>query len=124
MLKRRVRVGAAARRRVLAGGPRAIGRPAATRAEWAEIRVQVLARASWICQACGVWGRRLDVHHVVKRARGGSDFDLDRLVAVCRPCHEQTDAPYDRGRLVVTPLGGGRFAFEVVHRAGKWVPSA
>ena len=28
----------------------------------------------------------LEVHHVVKRAQGGSDFDLDRLVALCPPC--------------------------------------
>ena len=61
-----------------------------------------------------------EVHHVVKRAQGGSDFDLDRLVALCRPCHAQTDAPYARGRLVVTPLGAGRFACAVVHRTSKW----
>jgi hypothetical protein len=36
--------------------------------------------------------RRLDVHHVVKRSQGGSDFDLDLLVALCRWCHDQTDA--------------------------------
>lgn len=51
---------------------------------------------------------------MVKRARGGSDFDRDRLVALCRRCHARTDAPYARGRLVVMALGGGRFRFEVV----------
>ena len=54
------------------------------------------------------WGP-LEVHHVVRCAQGGSDFDLDRLVALCPPCHAQTDAPYARGRLVITPLGDGRF---------------
>jgi 5-methylcytosine-specific restriction endonuclease McrA len=39
--------------------------------------------------------RRLDVDHVVKRSQGGSDFDLDQLVALCRWCHDQTDAPYE-----------------------------
>jgi len=58
----------------------------------------------------------LDVHHVVKRAQGGSDFDLDQLVALCRWCHDQTDAPYLRGRLVVTALGDGQFHFDVVRR--------
>ena len=57
-------------------------------------------------------GGALEVHHVVKRAQGGSDFDLDRLVALCPPCHALTDAPYLRGRLVVMPSGGGRFLFE------------
>jgi 5-methylcytosine-specific restriction endonuclease McrA len=114
-----VRVGAAARRRIQRGGPRATGRQAATLEEWAAIRLVVFRRARWRCQACGRWGA-LEVHHVVKRAQGGSDFDLDRLVALCPPCHAQTDAPYARGRLVITPLGGGRFTVEVTRGADKW----
>jgi hypothetical protein len=117
-LRRRAPIGARARRRILAGGPRATGRRAASREEWAAIRELVLARARWCCQACGL-RRRLDVHHVIKRAQGGSDFDLNALVALCRSCHEQTDAPYARGKLVVTPLGLGQFTFEVVQRAGQ-----
>jgi HNH endonuclease len=119
MRRRRVRLGAAARRRIRVGGPRARGRPAATVAEWAQIRAAVLARAGWACEACGVRGR-LDVHHVQKRSQGGSDFDLDRLIALCRTCHGQTDAPFDRGRLLIQPLGGGTFGVAVVHRANKW----
>ena len=70
--------------------------------------------------ACGRWGT-LEVHQVVKRAQGGgSDFDLDRLVALCPPCHGQTDAPYVLGRLVITPLGGGRFAFKMVRGPDNW----
>jgi hypothetical protein len=117
-MKRRTRIGARARRRILAGGPRATGRRAASREEWAAIRELVLARARWVCQACGL-RRRLDVHHVVKRAQGGSDFDLNYLVALCRSCHDQTDAPYDRGKLIVTPLGLGQFTFAVMQRA-EW----
>jgi len=115
MLRRRTPIGARARRRMDAGGPRAIGRRAASLADWAAIRDKILARAGWRCQACSV-RRRLDVHHVIKRSQGGSDFDLDRLVALCRWCHEQTDAPYERGRLVVTPQGDGQFSFEIVRR--------
>ena len=79
----------------------------------------VFRRTRWRCQACGRGGA-LEGHHVVKRALGGSDFDLDRLVALCRPCHMQTDAPYLRGRLVITLLGQGRFTFEVVRGTDKW----
>jgi len=118
MLRRQTSIGLRARGRMRAGGPRARGRRAASWAEWASIRAQVLARAGWRCQACRV-RRRLDVHHVVKRSQGGSDFDLDQLVALCRWCHDQTDAPYERGRLVVTALGAGQFTFEVVQRAGR-----
>jgi hypothetical protein len=63
--------------------------------------------------------RRLDVDHVVKRSQGGSDFDLDLLVALCRWCHDQTDAPYERGRLVVTALGAGQFRFDVIRRVAR-----
>jgi len=87
-------------------------------AEWKAIRAQVLARAGWRCQACGV-RRRLDVHHVVKRSQGGSDFDLNLLVALCRWCHDQTDALYLHGRLVVTALGDGQLRFDVVKLAAR-----
>ena len=52
----------------------------------------------------------------LKRSQGGSDFDLDRLAALCRSCHDQTGAPYAQGKLVVTPLGFRAFEFELVHR--------
>jgi 5-methylcytosine-specific restriction endonuclease McrA len=97
----------------------ATSRPAATRIEWEAIQSQVRSRAGWRCQACGRRGR-LDVHHVIKRSRGGSDFDLDRLVALCRACHDQTDAPLASGRLIVTPMGEGRFTFEVVYGPAKY----
>jgi len=118
-LRNRVRVGMASRRRIRAGGPSSLGRSAACLEEWREIRAQVLARARWVCQSCGV-RTRLEVHHVVKRAQGGSDFDLDRLIALCRDCHAQTDAPFSQGRRVITPLGAGRFGCEVRHGDSKW----
>jgi hypothetical protein len=77
-------------------------------------------RARWRCQACGRWGA-LEVHHVVKPAQGGSDFNLGQLVALCPRCRAQTDAPYVRGRLVVTPLGDGRFTIEIVPGVDKWM---
>src|SRR5215468_2699663 len=86
------------------------------RCDW--IRDAVLARSRWTCQACGV-RTGLEVHHVRKRSQGGSDFDLDWLVTLCRACHAQTDAPYATGRLVVTPLGSGHFECAVVHARSK-----
>jgi 5-methylcytosine-specific restriction endonuclease McrA len=99
------------------------GRPAASPKDWQAIRAAVLARACWRCQACGRGGR-LDVHHVIKRSQGGSDWDLDALVTLCRRCHAQTDAPFVKGRLMVKPQGGGQFTFEVVsipRRSPVWL---
>jgi hypothetical protein len=123
-MRRRWRsVGRKARQRIRAGGPLATGRAAASLSEWEQIRDAVLARSRWACQACGT-RTGLEVHHVRKRSHGGSDFDLDGLVTLCRPCHEQTDAPYCSGPLMVTPLGAGRFACEVIRRRSKWEKSA
>ena len=113
-LSSRVRVGQASRRRIRAGGPLALGRPSASLETWREIRAQILARARWRCQACGVPTYRLEVHHITKRAQGGSDFESDRLIALCRECHTQTDSPFCQGRLVITPLGNGQFRCEIV----------
>jgi len=44
---------------------------------------------------------------------------FDRLVTLCPPCHAQTDATYARGRLVITPLGGGRFSSTVIRGPDK-----
>ena len=114
-----MRMGRASRRRIRTGGALALGRSAASLEQWQEIRAHVLARARWVCQACSV-RTRLDVHHVTKRAQGGSDFDLDGLIALCRDCHAQTDAPYRQGRLVITRLGEGRFHCEVRRGESKW----
>jgi HNH endonuclease len=119
-LTSRARVGQASRRRIRAGGPLALGRPSASLEAWREIRAQILARARWRCQACGIPTYRLEVHHTQKRAQGGSDFDRDALIALCRDCHARTDAPFRQGRLVITTLGDGRFGCEVRHGNSKW----
>jgi len=97
----------------------ALGRPSASLEAWREIRTQILARARWRCQACGFPTYRLEVHHVVKRSKGGSDFDRNQLIALCRDCHARTDAPFRQGRLVITPLGDGRFSCQVRHGDSK-----
>jgi len=78
------------------------GRPTVSRMESKTIRSKVRSRAGWRCQACGQ-RTRLGLHHVVRRSRGR--LDLDRLIATCRFCPDQTDAPLAAGRLTVTPLG-------------------
>ena len=40
-------------------------------------------------------------------------------MALCRWCHDQTDVPYERGRLVVTAPGDGQFSFDVIKRTAR-----
>ena len=71
-----------------------------------------------LLRVLGIEGRLGDGY--VPCAQGGSDFDEDFLVALCRPCHNRTDTPYQRGRLVITAMGYGIFRFEYIWRATKW----
>lgn len=63
--------------------------------------------------------RAKDAHHAVKRSQGGEDTP-DNLLAVCRPCHDRTDTDYQRGRLVVTALGGERFTCTLRYASDKF----
>lgn len=46
--------------------------------------------ARWVCQGA----RSVDIHERIKRSRGGSITDpvQAHMVALCRPCHEMTEA--------------------------------
>jgi hypothetical protein len=62
--------------------------------------------------------RAADHHHVVKPRRSHHDPAL--IVAMCRIHHDRCEWPYQRGRLVVTPLGDGRFTFALRYAADKF----
>ena len=50
-----------------------------------EVRKAVYRREGYECAVCGST-RQLEIHHVVKRSRGGSD-DPHNLVCLCHLCH-------------------------------------
>lgn len=53
---------------------------------WAIVRAGVLRQARGVCSMCGYLGAD-EVHHIVRIADGGAEFDVDNLAAVCRSCH-------------------------------------
>jgi 5-methylcytosine-specific restriction enzyme A len=62
--------------------------------EWVKLRQQVLERDAHLCQPCRRKGRATvggEVHHVVPKARGGSD-EHSNLETTCHDCHERADA--------------------------------
>ena len=76
-LQRRVPIGAAARRRIRAGGVLAKGRPSATRAGWRALTALVRARSGGRCEfvmdniRCHRRGEQK--HHKRRRSQGGTD---------------------------------------------------
>ena len=50
-----------------------------------QLRLRVLDRDGWRCQACGSMAG-LEVHHLQRRSRSGADSE-DNLVSLCSDCH-------------------------------------
>ena len=86
----------------------------------AKTRWQVVARDRYRCRWCGSAGP-LELHHVRKRSQGRDDKP-ENLLTLCRFCHERTDRPYSKGRLVVKPTMSGSFFLEIVTKADKFAP--
>lgn len=53
-------------------------------AAWDALRLQVLARDSYVCAYCG--GEATEADHVIPKDSGGKD-ELDNLLAACKPCN-------------------------------------
>lgn len=57
---------------------------------WQRLRLEILNRDKFACQACGATDQPLHVHHTVY-ARSGNpwDVDPDTLQTLCEACHEE-----------------------------------
>lgn len=56
---------------------------------WERLRVAILERDSYLCQACLRTGRvtpATQVDHVIPKAHGGTDDECN-LSSICAPCH-------------------------------------
>ena len=119
----RRRLGMRATERRRAGGPSVTGRSSVSVAEWRAIKAVVWQRAGGRCEVV-LEGLRCprgvdDPEHVLACSAGGSD-DPSNVAAVCRQCHRRTEVEYARGRLVITPLGDGRFVCRLVVAVDKF----
>ena len=113
------RIGQAARERVRAGGPLAVGRASLPLVDYRLLVSHlVIDRAHGRCEFSGQRGL-LDPAHVRARSAGGQD-SADNIVILAREIHEQMSAPYRTGRLLIAPLGGGAFCYRIVVAEHKW----
>lgn len=104
MARGKTRVGAAAKRRIRAGGPLSKGRASLGLTAWRVLVEKLTERAEGRCEnpVCRRRGS-LDPHHVIKRSQGGADHE-GNLVMICRTCHRATDLPHGEGRLRILRL--------------------
>ena len=102
-----------------AGGKLAVGRASETLAGWRAIVEHVRQRARHRCEVGTYDHLGSDPHHVVPRSLGGADH-ADNVIWLCRFHHEMVDAPFVKGRMVITALGGGKFSWEIVRKESKW----
>lgn len=75
---------------------------------WDRLRVRILQRDGYLCQACLKADRPTEathVDHITPKSNGGTD-DEDNLQSLCRPCHEAkttTEAAKAQGRRIKDP---------------------
>lgn len=102
-MRRTGQLGRAAQARVRTGGKLAVGRESLGLQGWRDLVREVFRRQGYRCLNCP--RRAVDPHHIVKRSAGGTD-DFTNVVGLCRRCHERTDWPWERGRLVIVQAAG------------------
>ena len=90
---------------------------------WRGVKAAIRARSGGYCEVT-LEGRRCirratETHHVIKRSHGGQ-HDVNGCLDICHEHHCRTDWSYHSGRLVMMPLGFGRFACEIVYGRDKF----
>ena len=78
--------------------------------QWQRLRLEILQRDSWQCQACKRAGRLTparEVDHVLNKAAGGTDAP-DNLAAICTPCHSLKTAEEIRAGQGIPHPGASR----------------
>ena len=96
-----------------------MGRHSLPSAEYAELKRRIFERAGYRCECCRVHVAT-ELEHALPSGRGGED-SWDNCWAVCRAvCHPKKTAPFANGRLVVVPLGDGKFRWEEWRGPTKW----
>ena len=90
--------------------------------EYQRVVQRVFQRAQGRCEAV-IAGVRCpsaprDPHHVRKPRRAFHTPEF--VVALCRRHHDAVEGRYATGRLLVTPLGGEAFRYELVYAASKF----
>lgn len=113
------RLGAAARRRILAGGPTSRHRDALSREGYERLRSMIVdGRAGLRCENCRLADITGELEHAIPRSKGGAD-SWKTCWCPCPSCRNAKIAVFSSGRLLVDPFGDGRFRFRLVVARSK-----
>ena len=70
---------------------------------WRRVRLAVLRRDRYQCQACGIQGAfKLEVDHIVPLSKDSDAYAIDGLQTLCPPCH-RIKTMAERGTAPPTP---------------------
>jgi 5-methylcytosine-specific restriction endonuclease McrA len=72
---------------------------------WHAVRAECLDRDGHACTSCGTAAedleRPLEADHIVRLSEDASlAFDLENLVKLCRPCHNEKERRYEETKLI------------------------
>jgi hypothetical protein len=58
--------------------------------EWQSKRLSILKRDGKMCQVCGTYGKRMEVHHTYYQVNLSPwEYEDSSLITVCRKCHKR-----------------------------------
>ena len=57
---------------------------------WERLRLKIIERDGKRCQVCGVFPKRIEVHHIVPWRLSHDDSE-ENLITLCAPCHRRLD---------------------------------
>ena len=98
---------------------------------WNNVKYYVLARDNYTCQVCHKKHKKLNVHHIIYRSKGGSDRPSN-LITVCEDCHTTKNHQpggilykwYQEKKQVTKSYSGANFMNILRKRIAKAFPDA
>lgn len=72
------------------GGVTAEYQKRVTSTGWERLRLKIIQRDGSRCQICGIFPKRIEVHHIVPWRLSHDDSE-ENLMTVCCPCHRHLD---------------------------------
>lgn len=64
---------------------------------WQKVRQECIKRDKGVCRKCTI--ETNEVHHIIPKSKGGTFFELENLILLCKKHHAIADNTYFKFRL-------------------------